>query len=59
MLFMHGDPPQPNTSVGDAGNSLVLGNGDAVPAFMTGFTQPDNEIAHSNARDVPARDSAR
>ena len=60
MLCMHGDPPQPNTSVGDAEDSLVLGNGDAVPAFMTGFTQPDNiETAHSNARDVPARDSAR
>jgi hypothetical protein len=43
--------------VGDAENSLVLGNSAFVPAFMTGFIQPDNtETAHGNARGVPVRD---
>jgi hypothetical protein len=43
--------------VGDLENSLVLGNGALVPAFMTGVTQPDNiETAHGNARGVRVRD---
>jgi hypothetical protein len=43
--------------VGDLENSLVLGNGAFVPAFMTGFTQPDNiETTHGNARGVPVGD---
>jgi len=52
MLCMHGDPPQPNTSVGDPENSLVLGKHSGRHALSLRYMELGYDITPAELDDA-------